>query len=243
MKVKPMKIALLTTAIILSCSLMQSATALERTSNVRNVDAVSPEITINAQNAVVTQAISKVNRDILAILHCNNKNMFYKPQDSTADAKGCVGASIQTTTSNHTEKLGAVYFDSYPGATVTSKGVSGRSTRTINLSSIVAKGATAISVQGTLGSFTGGCSGVSGSKTFNIANVNSNVDFDEKQCHYDGSPNRSSFFGWSYNGSKKELTFRARTSQVKGGMTNAKITGITAKYGVTKTVLKVGDGK
>lgn len=243
MKAPAMKSILLTTALILSCSAFQTAASLEMTATSRDVQAASPEISVTAQNALVIAAISKVNKDLLAVLNCNKQNKFYKPADTTADANGCVGISLATTTTNHSVALPDVKFNSYPGYAKSSKGHSGTSTRTIDLSGLVAAGAKAISVKGTLSGFTGGCSGVSGGKTMNIADVNKNVSGSEVQCHYDKSPNRSSYFYWAYNGNTKVLTVRARMGQVKAIMTSAKISKLTATYSVTKTVLKIGDGK
>lgn len=238
-----MKFIVLGTALILSCATFQTASSLETTATARDVKEANPEISVTAQNAIVTAAISKVNKDVLAILRCNNKNMFYKPKDGTADADGCVGATMSTTTTTKSKALGNVLFSSYPGYSKNSKGYIGSSTQTVDLSSLVTDGATSISVQGTLGGFTGGCTGVAGAKVWNIANVKTSVPFTEYQCKYDNSPNRSTFFGWSYNASNNLLTVRAKMSQTNSLMTGAKITGITGTYTVTKTVLKVGDGK
>lgn len=240
MKDTTMKLTTLATALIISCSAFNTATALETTATSRDVNSVDPEINVTAQNAAVVATISKVNRDVLAILKCNNKNMFFKPQDSTADSDGCVGASISTTTKSETVNLANVNFDSYPGYKKSSKGYSGTSDRVINLSGIAAKGAQGISVKATKTSFTGSCQ--KGDVTMNIANVNANVASTQFQCHYDNSPNRSTYFTWSYNGSTKQLTVQARMSQTNSLMTSAKLTGVTAAYTVTKVVLKVGDG-
>lgn len=231
------------TAVILSCVAYQSATSLEMSANSRDVNTVDPNISVTAQNAAVVAAISKVNKDVLAILRCNNKNMFYKPQDSTADADGCVGATIATTTTNKSVNLPTVYFNKYPGASKSKKGWSGTHTEYIDLSGMIADGATAIGVQGVLSGFTGNCSGVKGTKAMNIANVKSNVGETENRCHYDNSPNRSSYFYWSYNASTKQIRVRAKMSQTNNKMTSARISGLTASYSLTKTVLKIGDGK
>lgn len=235
------KLSIFAIAILLTSALGQSATALETTATSRDVKEVNPEINITSQNAIITAAISKVNKDVLAILRCNNKNMFFKPQDSTADSDGCVGASISTTTKSETVNLANVNFDSYPGYKKSSKGYSGTSDRVIDLSGIAAKGAQGISVKATKTSFTGNCQ--KGDVTMNIANVNANVASTQFQCHYDNSPNRSTYFTWSYNGATKHLTVQARMSQTNSLMTSAKLTGVTAAYTITKTVLKVGDGK
>lgn len=235
----------LTIAIVaLACFSAQTALSMEMTATSREVNNVSPDIRINAESAMLTAAISRFNQDFTSLLRCNNRNMFYKPQDSVADADGCVGATITTTTTNQSVALPAVAFDSYPGHTKSSKGYSGTSTRTIDLSGMVANGALAISVVGTLSGFTGGCAGVTGAKALNIANVNTSVPETENRCHYDSSPNRSSYFYWSYNAANKTLTLRARMSQVKSApMTNAKLANVRADFTVTKTVLKIGSGK
>lgn len=229
-------------ALCLFTTAIQSASALETTANVRDIKPIESELRINAETAILEAAITKVNKDVLAIMRCNKANKFYKPDDTTADGNGCVGATVATTTTNHTDSLSNVLFNSYANQSKSSKGYSGTSTRTIDLSGIVANGAKSISVKGTLGGFTGGCSGVSGATTMNIANVNSSVGTSEFRCHYDSSPNRSSYFLWSYNGSNRVLTVTARMSQTNSAMTNAKITGVTAAYSLTKTVIKIGDG-
>lgn len=237
-----MKFIAFTTALIMSCTTL-TATALEMTATTKDVNRLNPEISVAAQNAAVIAAISKVNKDVLAILRCNNKNMFYKPKDSTADSDGCVGASISTTTKTQTVTLPNVLFDSYPGMKNTGKGYSGTSTRIIDLSGMVADGATAISVKGARTSFAS--SKCNGAVTMNVANVNSSIGTQTYNCHYDNSPNRSHNFKWSYNASTKHLTVYSQSSQIKKKATAeaAKLTGITASYTVTKTVLKIGDGK
>lgn len=232
------------TALILGCAASQAATSLEMTATNRDVNAADPEISVTAQNAVVIAAISKVNRDVLAILKCNKKNKFYKPQDSTADADGCVGASISTTTTNKTVNLPTVTFDSYPGYKKSSKGYSGTSTEYIDISSLVADGATAVSITGTRGggsSYAWGSCG--GSMIINIANVNTSYATTSKDCHYDSSPNRHHYFNWSYNASTKKIAVMSKLSQTSRLRTQAQITGIKGSYTITKTVLKVGDGK
>lgn len=238
-----MKNALITTAIIAGCMSFQTATSLEMTANTKDIDQINPEISVAAQNAAVIAAISKVNKELLAVLNCNKQNKFYKPADSTADGNGCVGVSIATTTTNHTVNLPTVKFDSYPGASKSKKGWSGTHTEYIDLSPLVAAGATAIAVKGTLSGFTGNCAGVKGTKNLNVANVKSNVGETENRCHYDNSPNRSSYFYWSYNASTKQIRVRAKMSQTNNKMTSARISGLTASYSLTKTVLKIGDGK
>lgn len=233
----------LATALILSCATYQSATSLEMTATSRDVKEANPEINITAQNAILTAAISKVNKDLIAVLNCNKQNKFYKPADPTADGNGCVGVSIATTTTNHTVNLPTVNFDSYPGASKSKKGWSGTHTEYIDLSPLVAAGATAIAVKGTLSGFTGNCAGVKGTKNLNVANVKSNVGETENRCHYDNSPNRSSYFYWSYNASTKQIRVRAKMSQTNNKMTSARISGLIASYSLTKTVLKIGDGK
>lgn len=230
-------------AIVLTMSFAQAATALETSANVRDVEPVSGEIRINAESAALSAAITKVNKDIVAVLKCNKLNKFYKPDDSTADGNGCVGVTVTTTTTNHTDNLSNLLFNSYPNQSKNSKGYIGTSTRTISLAGIVADGAKSISVKGTLGGFTGGCSNVSGASTMNIANVNTSIGTSEFRCHYDSSPNRSSYFLWSYNGSNKVLSVTAKMSQTSSPMTSARITGVTATYSLTKTVLKIGNGK
>lgn len=237
-----MKYALFAT-VLLATTFAQHATSLETSANARDVKTVSSEIRINAESAALTAAITKVNKDILAVLKCNKMNKFYKPLDTTADANGCVGAAITTTTTNHKVNLPNVAFNSYPDYSKNKKGFIGSSTRAIDLSDAVEAGAKSISVIGTLAGFTGSCSGVTGTKTLNIANVNTNVATTEATCHYDNSPNRSSFFAWSYSAASKQLTVRAKMAQTNNLMTSAKITGITATYQLTKTVLKIGDGK
>lgn len=239
-----MKFIAFTTALILSCAAYQSATSLEMTATSRDVKEANPEITITAQNAVLTAAISKVNKDVLAILECNKKNMFFKPKDSTADSNGCVGASITTTTTTKTVNLPTVTFDSYPGYKKSSKGYSGTSTEYIDISSLVADGATAVSLTGTRG---GGGSdewgSCGGSMIINIANVNTSYGTTTKDCHYDSSPNRHHYFNWSYNASTKKIAVMSKLSQTSKLRTKAQITGIKGSYTITKTVLKVGDGK
>lgn len=239
-----MKFIAITTALILSCAAYQSATSLEMTATSRDVKEANPEINITAQNAILTAAISKVNKDVLAILKCNTKNMFFKPQDSTADTDGCVGASISTTTTNKTVNLPTVTFDSYPGYKKSSKGYSGTATEYIDISSLVADGATAVSLTGTRG---GGGSdewgSCGGSMIINIANVNTSYGTTTKDCHYDSSPNRHHYFNWSYNASTKKIAVMSKLSQTSKLRTKAQITGIKGSYTITKTVLKVGDGK
>lgn len=242
MKVPTMK-SIFFAAVLLASTVAQSATSLETSANARDVKSISSEIRINAESAMLSAAITKVNKDLLAVLTCNKANKFYKPLDGTADSNGCVGATVTTTTSNHTETLSNVLFNSYPNQSKNNKGYIGTSTRTINLAPMVTKGAKAISVKGNLSGFTGGCSGVSGATTMNIANVNSSVATTQFQCHYDNEPNRLSYFMWSYNASSKVLTVSAKMSQTNSPMTNAKITGVTASYSLTKTVLKIGDGQ
>ena len=75
-------------AIVLTMSFAQAATALETSANVRDVEPVSSEIRINAESAALSAAITKVNKDIVAVLKCNKLNKFYKPDDSTADGNG-----------------------------------------------------------------------------------------------------------------------------------------------------------
>jgi hypothetical protein len=101
MKVLAMN-ALFATALILTSTAFSAATALEMTATTRDVKEANPEINVTAQNAVLSAAITKVNKDVLAILRCNKKNMFYKPGDGTADADGCVGATISTITKSET---------------------------------------------------------------------------------------------------------------------------------------------
>jgi hypothetical protein len=243
MKDTTMKFATFATALILSCTTL-SASALEMTATAKDVNTVDPEINVTAQNAAVVATISKVNKDVLAILKCNNKNMFFKPHDSTADADGCVGASISTTTTTQTVALPDVAFNSYPGYTKSSKGYKGYSYRYVDLSALVADGAQAVSVKGTRGpSGSNGWGSCGGSVTMNIANVNTTYGTTSKDCHYDNSPNRHHYFNWSYNGTTKQIEVVSRLSQTSNLRTGSKITDITATYTVTKVVLKVGDGK
>lgn len=242
MKVPTMKT--LITALILSCTAFSAATALEMTATARDVREADPHINVTSQNAVLSAAISKVNKDVLAILRCNKKNMFFKPADSTADTDGCVGASISTTTKTETVTLPNVLFNSYPDMKkIGDKGYSGTSTRVIDLSGMVSQGATSIGVIGTRTSFAS--SKCIGAVAMNIANVNTSISTQTLLCHYDNEPNRSHDFRWSYNGSTKELTVVSKSGQIKKKATaeGAKLTGITATYTITKTVLKVGDGK
>lgn len=239
-----MKFIAITTALILSCAAYQSATSLEMTATARDVKEANPEINITSQNAILSAAITKINKDVLAILECNKKNMFFKPKDATADSDGCVGASITTTTTNHTVNLPTVQFDSYPGYTKNSKGYKGSSVRYIDVSALVADGAQAISVRGsrtTTGSNAWGSCG--GSVTMNIANVKSNYSTTKFECHYDNSPNRRHEFHWSYDAATKRIAMTSLLSQTSMLRTSAQLTGVTATYSVTKTVLKVGDGK
>lgn len=242
MKAPVMK-SLVATVLILGCSAF-SATALEMTAAGREVNQVNPEISVAAQNAAVIAAISKVNKDVVAILKCYKKNMFFKPQDSTADTDGCVGASITTTTTNKTVNLPTVTFDSYPGYKKSSKGYSGTATEYIDISALVADGATAVSLTGTRGGSStyewGSCGG---SMIINIADVNTSYATTTKDCHYDSSPNRHHYFNWSYNASTKKVAVMSKLSQTSRLRTQAQITGIMARYSVTKTVLKIGDGK
>lgn len=237
-----MKSILIATALVMSCSAF-SASALEATATGKEVREANPEINVTAQNAILSAAITKVNKDVLAILRCNKKNMFFKPDDGTADGDGCVGATISTSSVTKTVNLPTVTFDSYPGYTKSSKGYKGYSYRYIDLSSLVADGATAISITGTRGgsgsSAWGSCGG---SMIINIANVNTNYATTTKDCHYDNSPNRHHYFNWSYNASTKKVEVVSRLSQTSMLRTQAQITGIKGAYTVTKTVLKVGDG-
>lgn len=225
----------------LTCTAFSAATALEMTATTRDVKEANLEITVTAQNALISAAITKVNKDVLAILRCNKKNMFYKPGDSTADTDGCVGATISTITKAETVNLPNVLFDSYPGGSTNSKGFIGTSSRIIDLSGMVAQGATSIGVNATRTSF----ASCNNAVAMNVANVNTSIGTQTLTCHYDNSPNRRHDFLWSYNASTKQLSVSAVSSQVKQKATaeNAKLTGITAAYTVTKTMLKVGDGK
>lgn len=219
------------------------AHAIERTASSREINAVSPEIQINTQSAVLTSAMSHFNKKMEALLRCNNRNMFYKSQDSTADADGCVGATIRTVTENHSVSLPSVYFTSYPGMHTSSKGSSGTSTQYIDIRPLIANGATAIALQLDLNGFANNhrCGyATSGTKTFNIANVNTAFSAPQILCHYDKSPNRSSAFNLYYNGSGT-ITVQATMSQVKPAM-SASLGNIRASYSATKYVLKVGDG-
>lgn len=227
-------------ALILSCAVCQSASPLEMTATAKDVQTVSQEIRMGAENAALIAAITKVNKDMLAILKCNKKNMFYKPDDSTADADGCVGATVTTTTTDHSVDLANVDFDSYPGYSKSSKGHTGTSTRHISLAGMVGQGAKAISVTATRTGFSGNCQ--QGGVTMNIADVTKNVATTEFRCHYDSSPNRNTYFRWSYDASTKTLAVQAAMSQVKALMTGAKLVDVRANYQVTKVVLKVGNG-
>lgn len=227
-------------ALILSCAVCQSASSLEMTATAKDVQTVSQEIRMGAENAALIAAITKVNKDMLAILKCNKKNMFYKPDDSTADADGCVGATVTTTTTDHSVDLANVDFDSYTITSHSSKGYSGTSTRVINLSGLAAQGANAIAVTATRSGFAGNCQ--QGGVTMNIANLNTSYPTTEFNCHYDNSPNRTSYFRWSYDGASKQLVVQAAMGQVKSQMTAAKLVDVRANYQVTKVVLKVGNG-
>jgi hypothetical protein len=243
MKAPAMKF-LFAATLVLTCTAFSAATALEMTATTRDVKEANPEITVTAQNALISAAITKVNKDVLAILRCNKKNMFYKLGDSTADTDGCVGATISTSSVTKTVNLPTVTFDSYPGYSKNSKGFIGSSYRYIDLSALVADGATAISITGTRG---GGGSDAwgscGGSMIINIANVNTSYATTTKDCHYDSSPNRHHYFDWSYNAATKKVEVVSRLSQTSMLRTKAQITGMAAAYTVTKTVLKVGDGK
>ena len=219
------------------------AHAIERTASAREINAVSPEIQINAQSALLTAALSTFNQKMEALLRCNSRNMFYKPQDGTADADGCVGATIRTVTENHSVSLPSVYFTSYPGMHTSSKGSSGTSTQYIDIRPLIANGATAIALQLDLNGFATNhrCGyATSGTKHFNIANVSTAYSAPSIHCHYDTSPNRSTTFNLSYNGSGT-ITVQATMSQVKPAM-SASLGNIRASYAATKYVLKVGDG-
>lgn len=243
MKDLPMKLSVIA-FVLMSGMALQSTAALEATAVAKDVKESSPDIAIGTERALLQGAITKVNQDLMAVLRCNNQNMFYKPKDSTADPDGCVGATITTSTLTKTVNLPVVEFDSYPGHTKGSKGFKGTSTRHINLSSLVADGATAISIKATRSSNSntawGSCGGA---VTLNIANVNSNYKTTTLECHYDSSPNRRHEFKWSYDSSGRSLAVQSLLSQTSKLRTDAKLTGITATYTVTKTVLKVGDGK
>jgi len=238
-----MKTLILTTALVLACSAMP-AVALEMTATARDVREANPEINLTTQNAVLSAAITKVNKDVLAILRCNKKNMFFKPDDGTADADGCVGATMSTSTVTKTVNLPTVTFDSYPGVKKGSKGYSGYSYRYIDISALVADGATAVGITGTRGpSGSDGWGSCGGSVTINIANVNTSYASTSKDCHYDNSPNRHHYFNWSYDASTKKVEIVSRLSQTSSLRTKAQINSLKASYTVTKTVLKVGDGK
>ncbi len=233
---------ILATALILSCTVFSASSALETTATAKDVKEANPEINITTSNAVVTAAITKVNRDLMAVLKCNNKNMFYKPKDSTADSDGCVGASISTTTKTETVNLANVLFDSYPGGKSNGKGFIGTSSREIDLSGMVSQGATAVGVKATRSFASSKCNG---SVSMNIANVKTSIGTQNVPCHYDNSPNRSHDFQWSYSASTKKITVTSKSSQIKQKSTaeKAKLTGVQASYTITKVVLKVGDGK
>lgn len=240
MKASTMKSRILAAALLVGCSALTSAAALEITATSREVNSVDPNISVNAQNAALVAAITKVNKDLLAVMTCNKKSMFYKPADSIADADGCVGATMTTTTTTHTVDLPNINFDSYPDHSRTKKGYTGKSNRVIDLSDIASKGATSISVTATRSGFAGNCQ--KGPVTMNIANVNASYGTTEFKCHYDNSPNRTSYFRWSYNGGTKQLSLQAAMGQTHL-MTDAKLLNIKATYQVTKTVLKVGSGQ
>lgn len=240
MKAMLMKSTVLVLALA-SCIALQGTHALEATALPKNVREASPEVNIAAQNSLISAAITKVNKDLLAILTCNKRNKFYKPADGTADTDGCVGATVSTTTATIMDALPKVEFDSYPGYVRTKKGFSGSSTRHISLAEIISKGATSVSVKATKSGFIGNCQ--RGDVVMNIANLKTNVTTTTFQCHYDNSPNRSTFFSWSYDASSKMLAVQARMAQTKTNMANAALTGMSATYEITKTVLRIGDGK
>lgn len=240
MKAPAMRPRILAVTLVIGCSALSSAAALEATANSRDISTVDPNISVNTKNAALVAAITKVNKDLLAVMTCNKKSMFYKPADSIADADGCVGATVSTTTTTHTVELPNVNFDSYPGHSRTEKGYTGRSNRVIDLSDIASKGATSISVTASRSGFAGNCQ--KGPVTMNIANVNASYGTTELKCHYDNSPNRTSYFRWSYNGATKQLSLQAAMGQTHL-MTDAKLLNIKATYHVTKTVLKVGSGQ
>ena len=240
MKAPTMKTRILAAALLLGCSALTSAAALEITATSREINSVDPNITVNAQNAALIAAITKVNKDLLAVMKCNDKNMFYKPKDALADSDGCVGVTVTVDTTSHTVDLANVNFDSYPGYSKSSKGHTGTSTRHISLAGMVGQGAKAISVTATRTGFSGNCQ--QGGVTMNIADVTKNVATTEFRCHYDSSPNRNTYFRWSYDASTKTLAVQAAMSQVKALMTGAKLVDVKAEYKVNKTVLKIGSG-
>lgn len=218
--------------------------AIERTATAREVHSVSPEIQINTQSALLSSAMSSFNKKMEALLRCNNRNMFFKPQDTTADADGCVGATIKTVSEDHNVTLPSVYFTSYPGMVTSSKGSSGTSTQYIDIRPLIANGAAAVSLLVDLNGFATNhrCNyATSGTKSINIANVNTAYGASQIHCHYDKSPNRSTTFTWSYGGSGL-ITVQATMGQVKPAM-SASLGNIRASYTATKYVLSVGDGK
>lgn len=227
--------------VLTSCIVLQGIHALEATALPKNIGEASPEVTITTQNSLISAAITKVNKDLLAILTCNKSNKFFKPADRTADTDGCVGATVTTTTTTITDVLPKIEFDSYPGYVRTKKGFSGTSTRHISLAEIVSKGATSASVKATKRGFTGHCQ--QGNVVMNIANLKTNVPTTTFQCHYDNSPNRSTFFSWSYDASSKLLAVQSKMSQTLTMMSSASLENVTITYGITKTILKIGEGR
>jgi hypothetical protein len=194
------------------------------------------EIRLTASNNLIAAAISEVNKKVLAIEKCMNKDMLYKPADAVADADGCVGVTMSTETKTVT--LPNVRFDTYTDTSSNSKGWFGNSIRTIDLSSFVAEGAKAIEVRANKTQFAGGCDGP---VLMNVAKVDASYD-QSIDCHYDGNPNRHHYLEWSYNPASRSLTVVSRASQTKYSLpTGAMLTGITGAYEVVKLVVGSGD--
>lgn len=222
----------------------QGVMALEATATSKNVqENTMLETRLQTREAILTSAINKINTEQTAILECMKINRFYKPADSTADAKGCVGVEVTTDTTMQTMNLADITFATYPGARRNKKGWIGEESHSISLAPYISEGAKAISVAGVLSGFTGNCSSVVGDIAMNVSDVKTSVPTVELRCHYDGSPNRSSFLYWSYNAGSKALTVRARMSQTNQKMTSARIGSVKVRYALAKTTLKVGDGR